>query len=82
METKQEYKILAQEAWASTLLLYVTFEVNGVTYQARSTYLNGAWAEDIEVWNEDTGDFNVSNDIYELGAELIEDLEIEKHLTC
>ena len=81
METKQEYKILDQEAWASTLLLYVTFEVDGETYEAKATYVNGGWIEDTEVYNSFTSG-DVENDIFELGVQLLEDLEIEKHLTC
>lgn len=81
METKQEYKVLNEEAWASTLLLYVRFEVDGESYEAKATYINGGWIEDIDVYNPFTSG-DVENDIFELGVQLLEDLEIEKHLTC
>lgn len=81
METKQEYKILDQEAWASIMHLYVSFEVDGETYAAKGTYYNGSSVEDFEVYNYFTSG-DVDNDIFELGVQLIEDLEVEKHLTC
>lgn len=81
METKQEYKVLNEEAWASVMQLYVNFEVDGNAYEARATYVNGGWIEDIEV--NDINREEVDNkEIYAIGESLIYDLDICKHLTC
>lgn len=82
--TELSYQVTNEEAWASVMQLYVAFEVeeDGKTkqYQARATYVNGGWMEDIEVTDEDSVEVD-DNAIYEIGKELLEDLDINKNLT-
>lgn len=78
METKQEYRITNQEAWASSFLLYVTFEYNGESYTAQSQYINGGWGiDDIEVYDEEREEV-YDEEIVAIGEKLIYDLEINK----
>jgi len=81
MKTKLNYTVTNEDAWASVMNLYVAFEVEGVSYQARATYINSGWIEDIEV-TDDIG-YHLDNDdpIYELGMELIEDLDITQNIS-
>jgi len=76
-----EYKVLNEEAWASIMHLYVTFEVDGQIYQATATYYNGSDTDDCVVSHYYTGE-TPNDTICAIGQGLIDTLEVEKHLTC
>ena len=78
METKQEYKILDQEAWVSSFLLYVTFEHKGEVYTAQAQYVNGGWGfDDIEVYNDNREEV-LDEELLEIGEKLIYNMDINK----
>ena len=78
METKQEYRVIDQEAWASCFLMYVTFEYNEKVYTAQSQYINGGWGlDDVEVY-DDNRDSVFDEDVLSIGEKLIYDMEINK----
>ena len=80
MKTKLEHKVLGQDAYASTILLSVDFEVKGDKYYARAIYLNGGYGlEDIEVLDSDYCE-EYDDEIRELAEELLMELDITKNL--
>lgn len=80
MKTKLEHKVLGQDAYASTILLSVDFEVEGNEYQARAIYLNGGYGlEDIEVLDSEYDEV-ADEEIRELAEELLNELDITKNL--
>ena len=79
-----KYKITFQEAYAYSLNLNADFEYKGKKYKVTSTYFNGSGIEDIEVLNDD--DSNIKDDaledeILQIGKEIVENMDIEKHVT-
>lgn len=79
-----KYKILREEAFATIFNLNADFEYQGKKYQVQCMYVNGDGLEDIEVFNED--DSSIKNDLIEqklleIGKEILEDMDIEKHFT-
>lgn len=79
-----KYKITFQEAYAYSLNLNADFEYKGKKYQVTSIYYNGSGIEDIEVFNED--DSCIENDaledeVLQIGKEIVENMDIDKHLT-
>ena len=81
MKTKLNYTVTNEDAWASVMQLYVTFEVEGESYEAKATYVNGGWIEDVEVTDSEGNQVDNDNPIYELGVELLEDLDITQNLS-
>jgi len=81
MKTKLNYTVTNEDAWASVMQLYVTFEVEEETYEARATYVNGGWIEDVEVTDSEGNQVDDEYDIFELGKELLEDLDITTNLS-
>jgi len=78
MKTKQEYRVIDQEAWASSFVMYVTFEYNEKVYTAQSQYINGGWGlDDVEVY-DDNRDSVFDEDVLSIGENLIWDMEINK----
>ena len=47
-------------------------------YKVTSTYYNGSGIEDIEVYNEDDA---LEDNVLQIGKEIIENMDIEKHIT-
>ena len=79
-----KYKILREEAFATIFNLNADFEYQGKKYQVQCKYVNGDGLEDIEMFNED--DSSIKNDLIEqklleIGKEILEDMDIEKHFT-
>ena len=79
-----KYKITFQEAYAYSLNLNADFEYKGKKYKVSSMYFNGSGTEDIEVHNDD--DSCIENDaledeILQIGKEIVENMDIEKHVT-
>ena len=80
METKLNYTITNEDAYASTILLSVDFEVEGDKYHARAIYLNGGFGlEDIEVLDSDYCD-EYDIEIRELAEKLLSELNITQNL--
>ena len=79
-----KYNITYQEAYASTFYLNADFEYKGKKYKVTSTYYNGSGIEDIDVYNEDDScieDDALEDNVLQIGKEIIENMDIEKHLT-
>ena len=79
-----KYNITFQGAYAYSFNLNADFEYKGKKYKVTSTYYNGDGMEDIEVYNED--DSCIENDaledeILQIGKEIVENMDIEIHLT-
>ena len=85
METTNENKIEVtyQEAWISRLMSSVEFTFNDVKLQATCIYYNGCILEDIEVSvMDDPGIcFTDGDEEYEVGKNLLEEMDLNKHLT-
>lgn len=76
MKTKQEYKLIYQEAYVSSFLLNVEFEYQGKVYTAQAPYINGGWGlDDIEVYDENREQV-YDEELLEIGEKLICELEI------
>lgn len=73
-----KYKITFQEAYAYSFNLNADFEYKGKKYKVTSTYYNGSGIEDIEVYNEDDA---LEDNVLQIGKEIIENMDIEKHIT-
>lgn len=79
METKQEYKVIHQEAYVASFLINVEFEYQGKEYRAEAQYINGGWGmDDIEVYDENN-DFVEDDQIKEIGEKLIDEVNINKN---
>lgn len=81
-----ETKINNQEAYVSTMYLNIEFEIDGIEYLAHARYFNGDGIEDIEItylWDGDNHDEGepAPDEIYEIGKQLLFDMEIEEHIT-
>jgi hypothetical protein len=81
METKLNYTITSEDAWASVMELYVAFEIEEESYEARATYSNGGWMEDIKVTDSKGNQLDNEDAIFELGEELLEDLDLTQNLS-
>ena len=90
METTNENKIEVtyQEAWISVLIPSVEFTLNDVNYEATGTYYNIGGIDDIEVrtaddhWAfEDYVYFQEGDKEYEVGKNLLEIMDLNRHLT-
>jgi len=66
-------KIIYQEAYINRLYLNIDFEYNNIKYAARCSYFNGYGFEDIEVLEYDP--------IFDIAQDLLEDMDMQKHLT-
>ena len=74
--------ILHQETYIQSTLLYIDFEYDNTKYTARAYYLNGCNIEDIEVIEYDTDNELLDDDpIFKIGQYLLENMDIEKHIT-
>jgi len=79
-----KYNITFQEAYAYSINLNADFEYKGNKYKVTSTYYNGSGIEDIEVYNEDDScieDDALEDEILQIGKEIVENMDIEKHIT-
>ena len=79
-----KYNITFQEAYAYSFNLNADFEYKGKKYKVSSTYFQCSEIEDIEVHNDD--DSCIENDaledeILQIGKEIVENMDIEKHVT-
>lgn len=85
METTNENKIEVtyQEAWISTLRPSVGFTFNDVELQATCIYYNDCELQDIEVSvMDDPGIYFIDGDEeYEVGKNLLEEMDFSRHLT-
>lgn len=85
METTNENKIEAtyQEAWISILRLTIDFKFNDVELMATGLYYNGSQIEDIEVYCSDDPEiyFGSGDDEFEAGKNLLEEMDLDRHLT-
>jgi hypothetical protein len=85
METTNENKIEVtyQEAWISTLRPSVEFTLNDVKLEATGTYYNDDGIDDIEVRTADDHwvYFQEGDEEYEVGKALLEEMDLNKHLT-
>ena len=84
METQEKsIKVYYQEAYVSTMFLSVNFNYNDEELTATARYFNDSGLEDIEVYC--TGDmgitFNDTDDEYQQGRYLLENMDLDKHLT-
>ena len=78
MKTKQEYKLIDKEVYASCFLLNVDFEYQGKVYTAKSQYINGGWGtDDVEVYDDNQEEV-YDEELLEIGEKLIYELEINK----
>ena len=79
METKNKlnYKVTSEEAYVSQFYFNVNFVVNGKEYVASCTYHNDDGLTDYSV-EDDNGKEVEDDDIYQLGCDLLFDMEITK----
>ena len=78
METKLNYKVTFEEAYISTLYFNIYFIVDEKEYRANCFYYNGSEMEDINIQDENGNDVDEENPIYQLGYELLCDMELTK----
>lgn len=76
-----KYKILEQEAYASTFQLSTTFKYKGKTYCAYCVYYNEDGLEDIEVEEKNTIDSETDGNICEIAKQIFHDMDINKFIT-
>ena len=80
-----KYKILEQEAYAITFTLNADFEYQGKKYSTQGIYYNGDSIVDIEVFNEENesciDNEKLEEKLLEIGKEILEDMDIEKHFS-
>jgi len=81
METKKDYIIKKENALIFRTHIDVAFEVQGESYQARGLVIFGEGVYDIEVTNSEGEIIDELSDIWELGMELIENVDIRKNLS-
>jgi hypothetical protein len=75
-------KIIYQETYIQSTLLYIDFEYDNTKYTARAYYLNGCNIEDVEVLEYDTAiEILDSDPIFVIGQDLLENMDIKKHIT-
>lgn len=81
--TENNIQVTHQEAWISILRPSVEFTLNGAKLQATCVYYNGCRLEDIEVTIIDQPDSYFSDIDYEydIGRQLLEDMDYNKYLT-
>jgi hypothetical protein len=81
--TENNIEVTYQEAWISTLFLSVEFILNGVKLRATCIYYNDCRLEDIEVtiMDQPNSYFSDIDEEYEIGKQLLEDMDYNKHLT-
>lgn len=82
-ETENKIEVTYQEAWISTLRPSVEFMFNDVKLQATCIYYNDCQLEDIEVSvMDDPGIYFTDGDEeYEVGKNLLEEMDFSRHLT-
>jgi hypothetical protein len=76
-----EAKVINNEAYVSTMYLYINFEYNNKKYYAKGYYFNGDSITDIDVMDEKDNYLEEEDEVYMIGKELLEDMDFEKHLT-
>ena len=83
MTTENKIEVTYQEAWISTLRPCVEFTFNGVKLEATGTYYNTDGIDDIEVRIADDHwvYFKDGDEEYEVGKNLLEEMDLNKHLT-
>ena len=83
MTTENKIEVTYQEAWISTLRPCVEFTFNGVKLEATGTYYNTDGIDDIEVRIADDHwvYFEDGDEEYEVGKNLLEEMDLNKHLT-
>jgi hypothetical protein len=81
--TENKIEVTYQEAWISTLRPGVEFTFNDVKLQATAIYYNDCRLEDIEVSvMDDPGIYFTDGDEeYEAGKRLLEEMDLDRHLT-
>ena len=72
-----------EDAYASVIMLSVTFTLNGVNYEAKGDLLYGDTIENIEVSNSDTDEYiyDEKDEAWVLGDYLLYNMNIGKNLT-
>ena len=81
--TENNIEVTYQEAWISILRPSVEFTLNGVKLQATCIYYNDCRLEDIEVTiiDQPSSYFSDIDEEYEIGKQLLEDMDYNKYLT-
>ena len=81
--TENKIEVTYQEAWISTLRPSVEFTLNGVKLEATGTYYNDEGIDDIEVRSADDHwvYFADGDEEYEAGKKLLEEMDLNRHLT-
>lgn len=75
-------KIIYQESYVNRMHLNIDFEYDNMRYTARCTYINGCGFEDIEILEYSTyNELSDDNPIVNIAMGLLEDMDIEKHIT-
>ena len=86
---KNNFKIIEQEAFASTIQFKAKFIYNNITYITQGVFYNGDRITDIEVFTADDDDdyefhgptTTTDAKVYEVGRQILYDMNLEKHLT-
>ena len=83
METQNKIKVTYREAWINRLFLSVEFTLNDVELEAKGVYYNNHGIEDIvvELVSRPHTDFAEGDEEYEVGKALLEEMDLDKHLT-
>ena len=82
METKNaelKYEIVAQGAFVNRFWFDINFIVDEKEYLASCSYFNGYGLEDIIVENENGDEIDEDDAIYQLGHQLLCDMEITRN---
>lgn len=81
MKTKLDYIVKKENALIFKAHIDVAFEVEGESYHATGLVIFGEGVYDIEVVNSEGEIIDDSSDIWDLGMELIENVDIRKNLS-
>jgi len=73
--------ILYQEAYVATTYLNIDFEYDGKFYIAHAHYYNGSGLENVEIYEQDKEGEIVSDEVVEIGEQLLFDMDIDSNLT-
>lgn len=76
-----EPTILYQEAYVATTYLNIDFEYDSKFYTAHAHYYNGSGLENVEIYEQDKEDEIVSDEVIQIGEQLLFDMDIDSNLT-
>ena len=80
--TELKYEIVSEEAFIYTSYLNIDFVVDGKKYTASCVYVFEKQLTDVFVEDENSNELDEDSDIYKLGYELLEYMEMNhKNLT-